>query len=91
MFHRVSAENGGPYSHKLCNRSKTKNCVWAMHRLVQLSVLDWLAEGQENRRVVTTRVRVCGVELSPMQRSYGHELRGSVTSQISDVLRIGSG
>ena len=37
---------------------------------------DWLAEGQENRRVVTTRVRVCGVELSPMQRSYGRELRG---------------
>jgi hypothetical protein len=34
---------------------------------------DWLAEGQENRRVVTTRVRVCGVELSTMQRSYGGE------------------
>jgi hypothetical protein len=47
-----------------------------MHRLVQLSVQDWLAEGQENRRVATTRVRVCGVELSPMQRSYVHELRG---------------
>src|ERR1700733_10726107 len=47
-----------------------------MHRLVQLSVQDWLAEGQENRRVVTTRVRVCGVELSHMQRPYGHELRG---------------
>jgi len=29
--------------HKLCNRSKTKNYVWAMHRLVQLSVQDWHA------------------------------------------------
>src|SRR5947208_2917505 len=62
--------------HKLCHRSKTKDCVWAMHRLVQLSVQDWLSEGQENRRVATMRVRVCGVELSPMQRSFEHELRG---------------
>src|SRR3954454_3598509 len=51
--------------HKLCHRSKTKDCVWAMHRLVQLSVQDWLAESQENRRVATTRVRVCGGRAQP--------------------------